>query len=125
MADRAADLAYRLRRLREAGLPSERRLTQRQLATVLSGHRRITPSSISSWESLDNPVVLPEEWLRVYALLFGTGRGPGADGLALPDRESLSAEERDGVSQLQDELGVLRDAALGRPPEPLRWVGES
>jgi hypothetical protein len=124
MADRAADLAYRLRRLREGGLPSGR-LTQRQLATVLSGHRRITPSSISSWESLDNPVVLPEDWLRVYALLFGTGRDPGPDGPALPDPDSLTAQERDRVSQLRDELGVLRDAALGRPPEPLRWVGES
>ncbi|MEU4193142.1 hypothetical protein AB0E69_14680 [Kribbella sp. NPDC026611] len=98
-------LARRLRDLRE----SHPKLTQAQLARALSDESRVAVATISSWESLTNPKLPPEDRLRSYALYFaGTATGEGAQ--KLPREGDLTPAERERFGTLHRELIGLRDA---------------
>lgn len=106
-------LARRLRTLRE-----ERRITQHQLAQALVRGRTLSVPLISSWESRVAPGIPPVPRLEAYAALFGVDRsfvGP-APMLLAPDE--LTADERQSVADLTQELLRLRSLAQGRNPVP-------
>jgi hypothetical protein len=89
------------------------RITQRQLAEAFSAHRRITTSSISSWESR---VVPPEEWIDVYSIFFATPRSLDLEAHLLAAGD-LTPEERETMVALRAELNGLRVAALAPEAE--------
>src|SRR5687768_29481 len=101
-AEPAADLAQRLRALREAV-----HLTQEQLARVLN----VSAPAISSWEnSLKIP---PVNRLGAYARLFGTSRSMDGHGPRLLTDDELTDDETADRKRLEAELIQLREAALG------------
>ena len=101
----AVRLARRLRDLRES-----RRLTQAALADAFTvENTRVAMATISSWESLSNPKLLPEERLRPYALLFSQTRATkGAP--QLPREDILTPAEKERFHALHNELIALREA---------------
>jgi transcriptional regulator with XRE-family HTH domain len=106
-------LARRLRDLRES-----QQLTQSVLACALSTDSRVVVATISSWESLSNPKLPPEDRLRAYALLFcraSTGSTPPR----VWREDDLSAGERERFQNLLRGLLALRDAVRQQPESSL------
>lgn len=102
----AVRLARKLRDLRESQEP---KLTQAQLARALSNETRVAVATISSWESLTNPKLPPEDRLRSYALFFA-GSAVVDSTKRLPREGDLTALERERFMALHRELIGLRDA---------------
>jgi transcriptional regulator with XRE-family HTH domain len=97
----AVRLARRLRDLRES-----QDLTQKRLSGAFSAEARVAVATISSWESLTNPKLPPEDRLRWYALFFAKSETPER----LPREQDLTPTERDRFDNLHRELVGLRDA---------------
>ncbi len=115
-ASTRAALARKLRDLRLEHWPG-RRLTQRELAVALGGDRGpLSTPLISSWESVDKPVVPPEHWLEPLARLYATQRSLEPEP-HLVDENDLTAEERRRRDELLRQLLDLRqpDTASARP----------
>jgi transcriptional regulator with XRE-family HTH domain len=113
----AEALADRLRTLRHDGLGG-RRVTQIQLAEALD----VQPSSISSWESGRPGSAPPPHRLEAWARFFATERSLRDAPRLLTDAE-LSEDERERLSELEDELLELRHTAVAGEPQRLRvWA---
>jgi transcriptional regulator with XRE-family HTH domain len=97
----AVRLARRLRDLRETAGK-----TQKDVSQALSGEVRVAVATISSWESLTNPKLPPEEKLRAYALYFAIS--PPAE--RIPREDELTPTERERFTSLHRELVMMRDA---------------
>jgi transcriptional regulator with XRE-family HTH domain len=122
-SDAAARLANRLRDLREH---APRPLTQSELGQALgigkSGGAQgpVAPATVSSWENAASGRLVPASRLDSYARLFSTPRSfEGGAVHLLGDRE-LTADERDALAQLREELITLREIAAGRQDVPAR-----
>ena len=103
-------LAQRLRDLRERHWP-EAGLTQATLAMALSSEGRLSPATVSSWESAIAPKLPPRSRLLTYARFFATHRSIEGDQPRLLPLEDLTDDERDAYEALETELLALRDAA--------------
>jgi transcriptional regulator with XRE-family HTH domain len=103
-------LAQRLRDLRERRWP-EAGLTQAALATALGSEGRLSPATVSSWESAVAPKLPPRSRLLAYARFFATHRSIEEDQPRLLSLEDLADDERDAYKALETELLALRDAA--------------
>ncbi len=108
--DAAAELARRLRSLREHHWPHQT-ITQGQLAEVFGGRKPLSIALISSWESTTSPRTPPTHRLEAYARLFATERSLVDDSLQLLDLADLTPAERQRRDHLLDELTALREAA--------------
>jgi transcriptional regulator with XRE-family HTH domain len=106
-------LARRLRALRE-----ERRITQHQLAQALVRGRTLSVPLISSWESKVAPGIPPVPRLEAYAALFGVARSFAGPAPRLLGPDELTAQERQSVAELTQELLRFRSLAQGRNPIP-------
>ena len=101
-------LAQRLRSLREERWPG-RKITQPQLAQALGG---VSVPLISSWESQTNPRIPPPRRLDAYAALFATTRSFDSEPGHLISSLDMTDEERKAMSELKQELGRMRSAAM-------------
>ena len=106
----AVQLAQRLRDLRE-----QVGLTQAALAKALSCEQRVSPVTVSSWESFVAPKLAPRHRLLAYARFFATHRSVKEDPPRLLPLDDLTDDEQNEYEKLEAELLALRDAA-GRPP---------
>ena len=104
MADVPAELADRLRQLRDHwdGVS----ITQSHVARALG----VSLALISSWES--GKAIPPEERLKSYAQFFATRRSRSGNEARLVPLEDLSDEEERARRQLIDDLIDLREKAL-------------
>ncbi|MBA2324143.1 MAG: helix-turn-helix transcriptional regulator [Pseudonocardiales bacterium] len=90
----ATGLARALRDLREKA-----KLTQAQLATVLSEESPVAAATISSYESVTSPKTPPDDRIRAYARFFASHRSIeekrllADDELSEPERKQLRAHE--------------------------------
>jgi transcriptional regulator with XRE-family HTH domain len=107
-ADPRLVLAQRLRALRT----EQSDLTQSQLASALGGSRKLSPASISSWESLKEPRVPPIPRLRAYATLFAVDRCFEQDEPRVLTSAEQTREERAAAGELEHELLALRAGAV-------------
>jgi hypothetical protein len=107
----ALELARRLRQLREQW-PG---LTQEKLARVFSAEASLVRSTLSSWESLSSPKLLPEFRLRAYARFFATPRSMHGTPKLFALSE-LTWDEREAYGRLELELLQLRNVASGYSP---------
>ena len=105
-------LAQCLRDLRERRWP-EAGLTQATLAMALGREGRLSPATVSSWESAIAPKLPPRSRLLTYARFFATHRSIEGDQPRLLLLEELTDDERDAYEALETELLGLRDAAKG------------
>jgi hypothetical protein len=105
-------LAQCLRDLRERRWP-EAGLTQAALAMALGSEARLSPATVSSWESAVAPKLPPRSRLLTYARFFATHRSIEEDRPRLLPLEDLTDDERDAYEALETELLGLRDAAKG------------
>jgi transcriptional regulator with XRE-family HTH domain len=112
-ADPAAQLAQRLRELRESRWPG-RTITQAQLAEALN----LSVPSISSWENQARPTVPPLRRLREYSTFFATERSIAKEPYLLSELAELTMAERANRSRLLAELTALRDAATSGVSTP-------
>jgi transcriptional regulator with XRE-family HTH domain len=103
-------LAQRLRDLRERHWP-EAGLTQAALAMALGSEGRLSPATVSSWESTLAPKLPPRGRLLTYARFFATHRSIEGDQPRLLPLEALTDDERDAYEALETELLARRDAA--------------
>ena len=103
-------LAQRLRDLRERHWP-EAGLTQAALAMALGSEGRLSPATVSSWESTLAPKLPPRGRLLTYARFFATHRSIEGDQPCLLPLEDLTDDERDAYEALETELLARRDAA--------------
>jgi hypothetical protein len=103
-------LAQFLRDLRERRWP-EARLTQAALATALGSEGRLSPATVSSWESAIAPKLPPRSRLLAYGRFFATHRSIEGDQPRLLPLEDLTDDERDAYEVLETDLLSLRDAA--------------
>src|SRR5580700_9700170 len=87
----ALQLAQRLRQLRLQW--SDARLTQEKLATAFSAEEKLSPATVSSWESLGAPKLPPRHRLLAYARFFATQRSVAAAAPKLLALEELTADE--------------------------------
>ncbi|MFI5732352.1 helix-turn-helix domain-containing protein [Kribbella sp. NPDC051587] len=104
-----AELADRLRALRR-----QQRLTQAKLARALGDAKRISVSTISSWENSSDPKLPSADLLRSYALFCAQDHSADAEP-QLPREQDLNASEREKFTALHRELIDLRDAARNKP----------
>jgi transcriptional regulator with XRE-family HTH domain len=105
-------LAQCLRDLRERRWP-EAGLTQATLAMALGREGRLSPATVSSWESAIAPKLPPRSRLLTYARFFATHRSIEGDQPRLLLLEELTDDEREAYEALETELLGLRDAAKG------------
>ena len=103
-------LAQYLRDLRERHWP-EAGLTQAALAMALGSEGRLSPATVSSWESPIAPKLPPRSRLLAYARFFATHRSLEGGQPRLLPLEDLTGDERDAYEALETELLALRDAA--------------
>lgn len=103
-------LAQFLRDLRERRWP-EARLTQAALATALGSEGRLSPATVSSWESAIAPKLPPRSRVLAYARFFATHRSIEGEQPRLLPLEDLTDNERDAYEVLETELLALRDTA--------------
>ena len=87
-------LAQRLRDLRERHWP-EAGLTQAALAMALGSEGRLSPATVSSWESTLAPKLPPRGRLLTYARFFATHRSIEGEQPRLLPLEDLTDDERD------------------------------
>lgn len=126
-------LARRLKWLRQHRWPG-RTITQPQLAAALGSVQKLSVPSISSWESLRDPVAPPRRRLEAYALFFATERSIADGRYRLLRLEDLHPDERAERDELLNELLDLRQQAvaggehldmhglaLPEPPRGLLW----
>lgn len=111
----AAELARRLRNLRESHWPTLS-ITQAQLAEALAGSGSLSVPSISSWENPDNPALPPIPRLRAYATFFATARSVERKPYRLLDLSELTPSEKAMREQLLADLTALRRAAKSGAP---------
>lgn len=106
------ELAHRLRLLRLERWP-DRRLTQALLARALSAEGGpVAPATVSSWESLTSPKLLPRDRITAYARFFATRRSVEVEGdYRLVPADSLTEKEQAAFKKLEDELLALHNAA--------------
>ena len=107
-------LAQRLRNLRESHWPGAA-LTQAAIANALSSEERLSPATVSSWESSNSPKLPPRSRLTAYARFFATRRSVETDPPRLLPLTELSDEERDAFTALETELLALRDGVRRHP----------
>jgi transcriptional regulator with XRE-family HTH domain len=100
-------LAQYLRALREDHWP-DRKITQVQLAKVLS----VSTPLISSYESRTKPQIPPLARLEEYAVVFATTRSFDSSSPRVLDLRDLSNDERLVMDGLKQELMRLRGDAL-------------
>jgi transcriptional regulator with XRE-family HTH domain len=100
----ARELGGRLRQLRE-----DRRLTQKQLAIVLSTKEQVGVTTISSWENSSPERLPPLDRLAVYARLFSTERSFESEGPRLLRDDELTEMELKKEAALYAELRTLRE----------------
>jgi hypothetical protein len=117
----AVRLADRLRDLREhAPVP----LTQSELGQALGSGKGGTqgpvgPAAVSSWENAASGRLVPVSRLDSYARLFCTPKSfEGGEAHLLEDDE-LTADEREALAELKEELITLREIAAGRQEAPI------
>jgi hypothetical protein len=103
-------LAQRLRELREQSWP-EAGLTQAALAKALSSEGPVSSATVSSWENLSSPKLVPRRRLSAYARFFATRRSVEMGPPRLLPLSELTDTERDTCEALEAELVALRDAA--------------
>ena len=103
-------LAQRLRDLRERHWP-EAGLTQAALAMALGSEGRLSPATVSSWESTLAPKLPPRGRLLTYARFFATHRSIEGEQPRLLPLEDLTDDERHAYEALETELLARRDAA--------------
>lgn len=104
-----ASLASRLRELRRTGFPGVK-LTQLQLAGVLSEDEPVADSTLSSWENVRSPALPPHGRLSAYAQFFATQRSLEGSPHLVP-LEELTLAEDEARKGLEQELFKLRDDA--------------
>jgi hypothetical protein len=106
-------LGRRIRALREEQWPGVK-VNQAQLAAALGGdgRRSVSVPLISSWESLTNPKVPPEDRVRDIATFFASPRSLDGNISRLLNTDEMTAPERVARKQLLDELARLRREAL-------------
>ncbi len=83
-------LAERLRALRE-----QENLTQKQLATLLSGSDTLSIATVSLWEKPGSDRLPPAQRLEAYARLFCTSRSFDGDRPRLLGPGELTEQERE------------------------------
>jgi hypothetical protein len=112
-------LARRLKWLRQHRWPG-RPITQPQLAAALGSAQKLSVPSISSWESLRDPVAPPQRRLEAYALFFATERSVAGGRYRLLNLDDLEPDERAERDELLGELLDLRRRAQsgGEPLGP-------
>jgi hypothetical protein len=108
--DRAAQLARRLRELRETRW-ADAQLTQAQLAAAFSSENRVAPATISSWESTTSGKTPTRARLSAYARFFATRRS--LDGNRLLAEVDLTPEEEETRRALEKELLGLMEMRGG------------
>ena len=102
----ASTLATRLRELRE-----QVRLTQTGLGQILADKgKKLSPATISMWETAASGRLPPRPRLEAYARLFSTPRSFEGEPRMLANGE-LTEEERIRFQELRQELFHLRDLA--------------
>ena len=109
-------LAERLRDLRESAPIS---LTQSDLGQALADAKgaAVSAAAVSSWENPSSGRLVPLSRLDAYARLFCTPRSFEGGVRLLTDTE-LTADERDALAELKEELVGLRDAAAAPQGAP-------
>ena len=100
----ATELADRLRDLRK-----EHKLTQQQLADILSASKPVGVTTISSWENASSNQPPPLKRLEVYARLFCTNRPFASGSPRLLRDDELTEEEGQKEAELFTELRALRE----------------
>jgi hypothetical protein len=105
----ALQLASRLKQLR---LQSPR-LTQKKLADAFSAEESLSSATVSSWESLTSPKLLPEHRIHAYARFFATPRSTLSKQPKLFSLNELNQDEQRTYERLDAELLRLRSAASG------------
>jgi hypothetical protein len=110
----ARRLAMRLRELREQGI---KRLTQGELGHALGEGEALSTATISTWENPASGRLPPPSRLEAYARLFCTPRA-FEGGVHMLDIAELTAEERDRMQELHNELLGLRDSAVSHAMAP-------
>jgi transcriptional regulator with XRE-family HTH domain len=109
----ATELGQRLKDLRK-----RHRLTQEQLASVLSTEESVGGTTISSWENPSADRLPPLERLAIYARLFCTSRSFASGGPRLLQDDELSIDEREAEAALYAELRTLREQVQSPTPGP-------
>lgn len=104
----AMQLAQRLRQLRLQW--PDARLTQDRLATAFSAEEKLSPATVSSWESSSAPKLPPRHRLVAYARFFATPRSVETEPRLLP-LEELTPDEQASYRKLEAELLRLRSVA--------------
>ncbi len=113
----AVSLAERLRDLRErAPVP----LTQSELGQALGSGTQgpVGPAAVSSWENPASGRLVPVSRLGSYARLFATPRSFEGGAVRLLEDDELTADEREVLAELKEELITLREVAAGRQEGP-------
>ena len=105
----AMQLAQRLRQLRQQQWP-DARLTQDKLATAFSAEEKLSPATVSSWESSTAPKLPPRHRLLAYARFFASSRSVETEPRLLP-LSDLTRDEEAAYRKLEGELLRLRSAA--------------
>lgn len=107
----ARRLAARLRGLREHGV---KRLTQGELGQALGGDEALSTATISMWENPASGRLPPTQRLEAYARLYCTPRSfeSGEGVVRMLDVAELTAEERDRMEELREELLDLRESVV-------------
>jgi hypothetical protein len=113
-------LARRLRELRRSGF-GDAKLTQLQLAQVLSEDEPVADSTLSSWENVRSPTLPPHSRLSAYAQFFATERSLESDEFHLVPLEELTPSEQMVRDELERELFRLRDEDSGGPSAGRRF----
>jgi transcriptional regulator with XRE-family HTH domain len=109
-------LAERLRDLRESAPMS---LTQSDLGQALADAKgaAVSAAAVSSWENPSSGRLVPLSRLEAYARLFCTPRAFEGGVRLLIDTE-LTADERNALAELKEELVGLRNAAAVQQAAP-------
>jgi hypothetical protein len=108
----AHGLADRLRDLREREFS---RLTQTALGHAIGDPGNpLSPATISAWENPGSGRLVPQPRLASYARLFCTPRSFDGGAPHLIEDDDLTADERERMADLRDELTELREAAVSR-----------
>src|SRR3954447_11754374 len=102
-----AALQRRLRQLRTEGRHG--RLTQAQVADALG----VSIQQVSNWENTRAQQVPSVDRLKELARFYATARSVDGGHACVLAEDQLSADEAREFERLEDEFGVLRNAALG------------
>lgn len=104
-------LAERLRELRTGHWPGLK-VRQAQLASALG----VSVPTVSSWESLTNPVLPPLQHLKSIARFYSSRRSMTEGVPHVPPEADLTSVERQDLEVLWDELRAMRSTAQRTAP---------